>query len=117
MSVKDNLEEPLLVRLSATPEPNEASETQHSSKRKRNDEAEQSSKKAAKRQKNKKDTAADDAVLDIKQGINNAFSNMDSLLLADYIAQRTRLYEGDLSAVELEDKYIPGMWSPPDSSD
>ncbi|KIN07666.1 hypothetical protein OIDMADRAFT_16258 [Oidiodendron maius Zn] len=107
MSVKDNLEEPLLERLSATPTPNEATETQHSSKRKRNDEDEQSSKKVAKRQKNKKDKAADDAVLDIEQGINNAFSNMDSLLLADYIAQRTRLYEGDLSAVELEDKYIP----------
>lgn len=42
-------------------------------------------------------------------GINNAFSNMDSQLLADYVAGRTRKFESDLSSVELEDRYIPGM--------
>jgi protein CMS1 len=109
MLVDDNLQEPLLERLSVTPEPNETVENQSSTKRKRNDEAEQGSKKARKRRRNKKNKVVDEEELDTEQGINNAFSNMDSQLLADYIAQRTRQHESDLSVVELEDKYIPGI--------
>jgi protein CMS1 len=46
--------------------------------------------------------------LDAEMSVNTAFSRMDSELLADYVAQRTRKYESDLSVVELQDKYIPG---------
>ncbi|KAI9740126.1 MAG: hypothetical protein M1818_004877 [Claussenomyces sp. TS43310] len=45
--------------------------------------------------------------LDSENSINNAFSSMDGQLLADYLAQRTKKFESDLSSVELEDKYIP----------
>ncbi|RKF71153.1 Protein CMS1 [Golovinomyces cichoracearum] len=45
-------------------------------------------------------------VIDSEAGLNTAFSGMDSQLLADYVAQRTRMYECDLSSVELEDKFI-----------
>ena len=46
--------------------------------------------------------------LDAEMSVNTAFSRMDSELLADYVAQRTRKYESDLSVVELQDRYIPG---------
>lgn len=107
MSVEDNLKEPLLERLSLSPEADVQTTTQ-SSKRKRDAEAGETSKRAAKRQKSKKKHLTEDDELDTELGVNNAFSHMDSQLLADYVAQRTRLYEGDLSLVELEDKYIPG---------
>jgi protein CMS1 len=109
MSANDNLKEPLLERLSLTPESDEQTGNLSSTKRKRDSEVEQTSKRAAKKQKSKKKKALDDDELDIELGINNAFSHMDSQLLADYLAQRTRQYEGDLSVVELEDKYIPGI--------
>lgn len=46
--------------------------------------------------------------LGLENGINHVISDMDSELLADYVAQRTRKFETQLSHVELEDKYIPG---------
>jgi protein CMS1 len=109
MSIEDHFEDPLLEGLSPSPEPDESAENRSSSKRKREPELEQSSKKAAKKRKSKKSKAVYDDQLDVELGINNAFSHMDSQLLADYVAQRTRQYEGDLSLVELEDKYIPGI--------
>ena len=45
-------------------------------------------------------------------GINTAISKMDTRLLADYVAQRTKRFGDDLSVVELEDLYIPGKPSP-----
>jgi protein CMS1 len=53
--------------------------------------------------------------LDFTAGINKAFVRMDNQLLADHIAQRTRLFESDLSSVELEDRQIPGMIHSEDS--
>ena len=41
-------------------------------------------------------------------GVNEGFAFMDGRLLSDYLAQRTRQFERHLSAVELEDKHIPG---------
>jgi hypothetical protein len=105
----DQSQEPLLERLSVTPEPEQfPSSNLPSKKRKRGPEKEHTSKKAAKRSKRKNERAAEEEKFDIGSGINNAFSHMDSQLMADYIAQRTRKHESDLSAVELEDKYLPG---------
>jgi protein CMS1 len=109
MSTEDDLQEPLLERLSATPEPDESAKT--SKKRKRGTDLEQGAKKAAKKSKRKKGEADGDIELDTDNGINKAFSYMDNQLLADYVAQRTRKYESDLSLVELEDKYIPGAYN------
>lgn len=87
---------PLIEPLSPSPPP-------ASSKRKRDD-AESKSKKR-KRTKTPRDINGDD--LDEKAGINRGIGHMDSQLLADYIAQRTKRFEKDLSFVELEDRYIP----------
>jgi len=111
MASNDELQEPLLERLSATPEPQQVPESKQSSKkRKRGAEAEPT-KKLAKKEKSKKSRAAfDDAELDMEIGVNKAFSHMDSQLLADYLAQRTRMYEKDLSSIEWEEKYLPGVY-------
>jgi hypothetical protein len=106
MSGPDDLQEPLLEKLSGTPESASKGTVSISKKRKRGV-IEQGAKKAAKKTKAKKFAGEEDE-LDIDAGINRAFSHMDNQLLADYVAQRTRKYESDLSSIELEDKHIPG---------
>lgn len=95
----------MIERLSASPDP-ETSEAP--SKKRKRGVVENGAKKAAK--KTKKAKIAEEDELDIEAGINNSFARMDSQLLADYVAQRTRRYESDLSSIELEDKFIPGMF-------
>jgi len=112
MSIEEELQEPLLERLSATPQPgNSSTKLQKSSKRKREADLPES-KKTAKKPKNRKKKAIDedDDELNTEAGINKAFSHMDSNLLADYIAQRTRKYESELSSIELDDRYLPGVY-------
>ncbi|KAH6671719.1 U3-containing 90S pre-ribosomal complex subunit-domain containing protein [Halenospora varia] len=109
MSTEDQLQEPLLERISASPEAEVDAKTKPSAskKRKRAGETESIAKKAPKKAKSKKVKAIEEDELDLDVGINNAFSHMDSQLLADYVGQRTKKYESDLSSIELEDKYIP----------
>lgn len=107
------LQEPLLERISGSPEPEaDASKTIQSNKRKRNQDEEHApkntAKKATKKTNNKKAKLIENDDLDVESGINKAFSHMDNQLLADYVAQGTRKYESDLSTIELEDKYLPG---------
>lgn len=98
---------PLIESLSRSPSPSLKS----SSKRKIEDHSD--SKKVAKtskklkRTKRPKDINEDD--LDVELGINRAFSQMDGQMLADYMAQRTKRFEPNLSTVELEDLYLPGI--------
>ena len=107
MSSEDDLQEPLLERLSATPELEDSTKT---SKKRKRGAVEQGAKKVAKKSKAKKGKSGEkDDNIDVEAGINKAFAHMDNQLLADYVAQRTRKYESDLSSVELEDKYLPGM--------
>lgn len=42
------------------------------------------------------------------KGVDNVIARTDSRLLADYVAQRTKRFEGHLSLVELEKTHIPG---------
>ena len=104
MTIKSNLQEPLLERLSATPK----AENLEAPKKRKLDDTGPNAKKAAKRSKRKQTRAVEDG-LDIGAGLNKAFSHMDSQLLADYMAQCTRKHESDLSTIELEDKFIPGV--------
>jgi len=106
MPIDDDLQEPLIERLSASPESDLPHSKQKSSKKRKR--VPEKSEKQEKKAKRKKAKATEDEELDIDAGINTAFSHMNNQLLADYIAQRTRKYESDLSSVELEDKYIPG---------
>lgn len=103
-----DLQEPRLQRLSATPESD--SIPLRTSKKRRRASAKDSGDKEAegKPRRKKANTQAEDDDLDLAAGLNNAFSRMDNQLLADYLAQRTRKYESDLSGVELEDRYIAG---------
>ncbi|KAJ9641475.1 Protein cms1 [Coniosporium apollinis] len=92
---------PLLEPLSPSTSPAPTSST----KRKR--EAEPKSKRAAKRKRTKKPKDIDKNELDDELGVNTAIARMDSRLLADYVAQRTKRFESELSLVELEDRYLP----------
>lgn len=102
---EDNLQEPLLERLSASPEPIGAAP---SKKRKRTGKDMIAPKEKKAKNKKKKDEE-EDAELDFALGLNMAFSHMDNQLLADYISQKTWKFESDLSSVELEDRYLKGM--------
>lgn len=50
-----------------------------------------------------------DLDLDSECVMNIAIGRMDKCLLADYVAQRTKRFQSNLSPVELEDLYIPGV--------
>ncbi|KAL8733614.1 MAG: hypothetical protein Q9166_002023 [cf. Caloplaca sp. 2 TL-2023] len=45
--------------------------------------------------------------IDSAKDINSAIGRMDSRLLADYVAQRTKRFGQDLSLVELEEMHVP----------
>ena len=45
---------------------------------------------------------------DTDKNIDSALGSLDSQLLADYLVQKVRQYEPDLSLVEIEEKRIPG---------
>ncbi|KAF8472055.1 U3-containing 90S pre-ribosomal complex subunit-domain containing protein [Kalaharituber pfeilii] len=40
-------------------------------------------------------------------GINTAIAKLDPQLIADYVVQKVKKFEKDLSVVEMEDRYIP----------
>lgn len=98
---------PLIEDLSPSPEPQK--------KRKRNAEdelgREEPSKtaKKSKKKRPKKPKDIDDEALDSELGLNHAIGHMDSQLLADHIAQRTRRFQPDLTEVEAEDARISGI--------
>ncbi|OTA27806.1 hypothetical protein BTJ68_10404 [Hortaea werneckii EXF-2000] len=101
---EDKVGEPLIEELSDG-EPDTA---QNSSKRKREDDAKPQSKRAAKKRKQtKKPKDVDDDALDTEQGVNHAIAHMDSQLMADHLAQRTKRFQPNLSLVEAEDVHIP----------
>lgn len=80
-------------------------------KRKRDggDEAKVSLATKRKAKKAKRARPAQDTDVDIENGINNALGRMDNRLLADYVAQKTKRFESNLSLIELGDKHIPGI--------
>ncbi|KKY28985.1 hypothetical protein UCDDS831_g00070 [Diplodia seriata] len=76
-------------------------------KRKREDDVEPKQSKRAEKRKNKKPKNAENEDLNEELGLNLAIGRMDSQLLADYMAQRTKRFDPDLSMVELEDRHVP----------
>ena len=81
-----------------------------SAKRNRDAEPGIVSKKPVKRRKLGKPKDVDDEALDVEQGINYAIAHMDSRLMADHLAQRTKTFRPELSLIELEDTYISGVY-------
>ncbi|CAK3790190.1 Hypothetical predicted protein [Lecanosticta acicola] len=94
---------PLIEDLSDSPEPPKSKTTKR--KREPEEDGVEESKKAAKKKKRtkKKPQDVDDEALDSKLGINHAIAHMDSRLMADHIAQRTRRFRPDASLVEIDD--------------
>ena len=43
-----------------------------------------------------------------KGGINTAIAHLDPQLIADFVGQRVKKFEKELTLVELGDRYIPG---------
>lgn len=78
-----------------------------SGKRKRDADDIAPSTKRAKSRKTKKPKDITDDDLDEQLGVNKAIGRMDPALLCDTVAQRIKRFEPDLSAVELDEKYIP----------
>lgn len=111
----DGFQEPLLERLSASPEPETSKPKPRKSqknKRKRGTEDKESEvEDLAKKPKTKKQKQQyEDENLDMELGVNKGFAQMDSQLLADYLNQKTRQFNTDLSSVELEDRHIPAAY-------
>ena len=98
------------ARISPTPDVMQSSTPRASppSRKRRHDELSES-KTAIKKNRSKKAKEDEDDPLDIKNGIKTAIGRFDRRLLADYVAQRTKRFEPDLSLVELEDRHIPGI--------
>ena len=73
-------------------------------KRKRKCEAED----ASDAQPPKKSTSENPTVTHAaEEAIDDALAHMDGSLLADHFAKKTRQHLGDLSSIELDDKYLP----------
>lgn len=87
--------------------PSIASSGPASKKRKRPIQNSASRKKTIVSNERAEDFKNDDAGIEVAAGVNEAIAHMDRQLLSDYIAQKTKSFEKDLSAIELEDKYIP----------
>lgn len=67
-------------------------------------------KKRKKNKKNKAQSEQDVKSQDRKSGIDESIGKMDGRLLADYFAQRAQKLDKELSAVELGDLSVPGMY-------
>lgn len=64
--------------------------------------------KPIKRKKAKRAKYEHDEGLDPGLGLNLAIGKLDSRLLADYVAQRTKRFAPNLSLVELDDLHVSG---------
>lgn len=78
-------------------------------KRKHEDDSTSDVQQEKKRKRSRKPKDVNDEALDAVLGVNHAIGRMDSRLMADHIAQRTRRFGSELSTVEIEDSYIPGQ--------
>lgn len=81
---------------------------QKAAKRKRDKDSTSNVANAKKRRKSRKPKDVEDDALDANLGINHAIARMDSRLMADHVAQRTRRFQTELSTLEMEDSHIPG---------
>lgn len=75
--------------------------------RKRNRDEEDVGTKSSKRKKKARRKITADEIFDEELGVNTAIGQMDSQLLVDYVAKQTKKFEPNISAVEMEDRYIP----------
>ena len=84
-----------------------------SGKRKRDPQQPSLNPKAPRKKRQKKGETVEDPDIDHERGINSALGRLDRHLLADYLSNKTKQFNHSLSLVELEEKRIPGIYSPP----
>ena len=85
--------------------------TPKTTKKNNNNDTEASSKKKRKKNKNKDSHVTQGQAVkepERKGGVDEAIGKMDGRLLADYLAQKARKLDKELTAVELEDTYVAG---------
>ncbi|KAF1992301.1 hypothetical protein K402DRAFT_344489 [Aulographum hederae CBS 113979] len=87
--------------------PKVAKESQHAANKARDDKEAKKRLQQKKRRTKKKPDDVNDEDLDRSAGVNDAIKFMDSALLADHIARRTKRYQPEASLVELEDLHVP----------
>lgn len=104
--MENDLKEPLLESTTAG---SKSTAILRNRKRKREANVEQNLISSSRKSRNKDTKLDEEDERALKVTINKAFGHMDSQLLADYVAQRTRTFESDLSSVELHDRCLPGM--------
>ena len=80
-----------------------------SSKKRKQSTPSKKEKKSSKRRKLKKPKDLDEEALDVDLGVNHAIAHMDSRLMADHIAQRTKRFRPELSLVEMDELHVPGL--------
>lgn len=98
---------PLIEDISDSDTPATSNATKRKRENDNDNDAPTESKRAAKRKKAKKPKDVQDDALDEEKGVNHAIAHMDSSLMADHIAQRTKRFKPDLSLVEAEDLHVP----------
>lgn len=84
---------------------NEDADNNHGNKRKADNEPTEN--KTGKSKKRKRRRITDENSFDEVHALNLAIGDMDSRLLVDHIAQKTKRFEPKLSIVETADRYIP----------
>jgi protein CMS1 len=77
------------------------------SDRKRNRDEEGVGPNSSKRKKKARRKITAEEIFDEELGVNTAIGQMDSQLLVDHVAKRTKKFEPNVSAVEMENRYIP----------
>lgn len=104
--IDDEVGEPLFHEISDS---DAVTARDSSAKRKRGgDEDQKNGNKVAKKRKKVKGLkVVEEGTIDSQLGVNFAIARMDGKLMADYIAQRTKRFQPDLSLVEVEDIHIP----------
>jgi len=60
------------------------------------------------KKKRKRQVREDEGDLNVEAGLNRSYERMDSQLIADHVAQKTKRFGTDLSSIELSDLYISG---------
>ena len=80
------------------------------SKRKLREISSDSIKRAKKKRKPGRKAVEEDEIFDVELGLNAAIGRLNNQLLADFIAQKIKKADPDLSIVELEELRIPCMF-------
>lgn len=99
-------EEPSTAKNATTPATNATSESGPSLKKQKNKQKFKEKKKLKAQQAQQDDVRGEERT----KGIDGSIGKMDGPLFADYLAQKTKRHNKEISAVELSDLSVPGVY-------